>query len=145
MKQCSRGRNKTNPFILFQKARFEDTLLRHARIVNHLPGPKIWEVRSFGPRFRSGGQELLIRFFLAVAGGLALLVPMLVMVLIEGELVNLVTTSIAILTCALVVWPLNILGPRDVLTITAAYASIWVVFVGTQKIGHFRLPQIGGK
>lgn len=81
----------------------------------------------------------ILRLVSALVGGLFLLVPLLIMVLVQGELVNLVTTSIAILVCAVVVGLIPKFTPRDSLMVTAGYASIWAVFVGTQKIGNFRI------
>lgn len=89
--------------------------------------------------FGSGFVENCVRPVYAVGGGLYLAVPMFLILPIEGQLVNLITTGIAILVCAVVVWSFQVFTPKDFLAITAAYALVWVVFVGTQKIGHFRL------
>lgn len=69
---------------------------------------------------------------MAVFGGLALVVPMLVMTLCEGRLVGLVTTSVCVMGVAcLLAWLMEDAAARDIVGATAAYAAVLVVFVGT--------------
>jgi NAD/NADP transhydrogenase alpha subunit len=68
---------------------------------------------------------------MALFGGVALIAPMLIMALHPGRTVDLVTTSVAtvIFVIFIVVWNTDASG-MDVLTSTAAYAAVLVVFVG---------------
>ena len=75
----------------------------------------------------------------ALFGGLALLVPMLIMAVHDASTRNLVTTSVAVGLVAICLASLSLGSWRDVLGITAAYAAVLVVFVGTST------PQITGQ
>lgn len=76
-------------------------------------------------------EELVIRFLMATVGGLALIVPVLVMSFFPGRNVSLVTTSVAMLLFAAGITLMTKLAPDQVLGATAAYAAVLVVFVGT--------------
>ena len=68
----------------------------------------------------------------ALLGGFALIVPMLVMKLYPTTLnVCLTTTLFVFVAAALLAINMGDTGPKDVLGITAAYAAVLVVFVGT--------------
>jgi len=76
-------------------------------------------------------EQRLLRLTMASAGGLLLIVPMLIMANLEGKVATLVTTCVSMSIFAiLVTWATN-LGPNEVLGTTAAYAAVLVVFVGT--------------
>lgn len=68
---------------------------------------------------------------MAIFGGLALLVPVIIMTLVHGVTESLVTTSVAIVlfALALAVYATNTSG-KDILAATAAYAAVLVVFIG---------------
>ncbi|KAF1968628.1 hypothetical protein BU23DRAFT_259844 [Bimuria novae-zelandiae CBS 107.79] len=72
----------------------------------------------------------LQRTLMAVLGGLFLIVPMLIMVLHNSKVTSLVTTSVFVFVFGLVV-SFFLEKPMDVLSVTAAYAAVLVVFVGT--------------
>jgi hypothetical protein len=76
-------------------------------------------------------KHLLLRFSMASAGGLFLIVPVLVMANIPGRTSSLVTTCIAMLIFAIGVTFGTDLKADQVLGATAAYAAVLVVFVGT--------------
>jgi hypothetical protein len=76
-------------------------------------------------------KHLLLRFSMASAGGLSLIVPVLVMANIPGRTSSLVTTCIAMLIFAIGVTFGTDLKADQVLGATAAYAAVLVVFVGT--------------
>lgn len=67
---------------------------------------------------------------MAIIGGSFLIAPMLIMVLRPGLVTSLVTTSSCILAFGLVM-PIFLNAPFDVLSGTAAYAAVLVVFIGT--------------
>lgn len=80
-------------------------------------------------------ESLVVRFLMAAVGGLALIVPVLVMSFFPGRNVSLVTTSVAMLVFAAVITLGTKLAPDQVLGATAAYAAVLVVFVGTSLTG----------
>jgi hypothetical protein len=76
-------------------------------------------------------RHLLLRFSMASAGGLFLIVPVLVMTDLPGRTPSLVTTCIAMLIFAIGITFGTDLKADQVLGATAAYAAVLVVFVGT--------------
>ena len=69
---------------------------------------------------------------MALFGGVVVVVPMLIMALHRTLLTTLLTTSTFVLAVGLILaWSMNGSKPQDILTATAAYAAILVVFVGT--------------
>jgi hypothetical protein len=72
------------------------------------------------------------RLIMALFGGLALIVPMLIMTLHRSKLTSLLTTSVFVLGLAVVLaWIMDTADPKDIIGATAAYAAVLVVFVGT--------------
>lgn len=89
-----------------------------------------------GTRTSINRQELLRSYVtnvvMAVIGGAFLIVPMAVMVLKPGLVRSLVTTSICVFVFALTMSLSVFFDTRvDVLSATAAYAAVLVVFIGT--------------
>lgn len=76
------------------------------------------------------------RFAMALFGGIALIVPTVVMAKVPGINVSLVTTSVAVVLfgVALAFGATDGTG-KDVLAATAAYTAVLVVFVGTSLGG----------
>jgi hypothetical protein len=72
------------------------------------------------------------RFTMALFGGIALILPTVVMSKVPGINVSLITTSVAVFLfgVALAFGATDSTG-KDVLTATAAYTAVLVVFVGT--------------
>lgn len=81
----------------------------------------------------SESEQLWVRFSIASAGGLILIIPMLIMANLESKTASLVTTCVAMLTFAAGVTLRTQLKPDQVLGATAAYAAVLVVFVGTSS------------
>lgn len=79
----------------------------------------------------ANAEQVMIRFLMAMVGGLALVIPMLVMTYFPGKNVSVVTTSASMLIFAAVITLGTQLAPDQVLGATAAYAAVLVVFVGT--------------
>lgn len=76
-------------------------------------------------------QRYLGRLGMGVLGGLAIIVPMLIMVLHNTLPTTLVTTSLATLLFAVVLaWSGQPREPEGVLAATATYAAVLVVFIG---------------
>ena len=72
---------------------------------------------------------------MALFGGFALVVPMLIMTLHSTRLTSLLTTSVFVFTVALLLaWYMRETDPMQIVSVTAAYAAVLVVFVGTSTI-----------
>lgn len=88
----------------------------------------------FGKRNSESGMHLanIRKLAMGVFGGLALLVPMMIMVLNPTKLTALITTIVCVFFVA-VIFSLFMDGaqPKDVFAAIAAYAAVLVVFVGT--------------
>lgn len=86
-------------------------------------------------RFRKKAlQKYLKVFAVAVVGNLFLIGPMILMVLKPGLITSLVTTSVCVTIFAAVA-PKFLDKIGDVMSATAAYAAVLVVFVGTSGGG----------
>ncbi|KAH7275752.1 hypothetical protein B0J15DRAFT_540752 [Fusarium solani] len=76
--------------------------------------------------------SFLGRLAMAIFGGAALVVPMLIMSLRPSKLTGLLTTSLFVVGVAVALaWFMKDAAPKDILAATAAYAAVLVVFVGT--------------
>lgn len=75
--------------------------------------------------------DRLARFIIAIVGGLSLVVPMLVMQLNASTTKSLITTSVAVVILSGAVSIGFKTSNADTLSITAAYAAVLVVFIGT--------------
>ncbi|KXJ85477.1 hypothetical protein Micbo1qcDRAFT_237478 [Microdochium bolleyi] len=81
------------------------------------------------------------RFAMALFGGIALIVPTVIMSKVEGIDTSLITTSVAVLVFGLVLaFGATDSTGKDVLTATAAYTAVLVVFVGTSLAGKDQNP-----
>ena len=67
----------------------------------------------------------------ALLGGLALIVPMIIMKLVPTIACVLITTCGFVISFALAIALLSALRPSEILAVTAGYAAVLVVFVGT--------------
>ncbi len=78
--------------------------------------------------------DKLTRFIFALAGGAALVVPMLIMSLPStNQTKSLVTVSVAVTLFALLLSTVIRAGNVDTLVATATYAAVLIVFVGTSS------------
>ncbi len=76
-------------------------------------------------------EALYARLIMALGGGFALVVPMLIMVLHPTLLTTLLTTSCFVLAVGVCLAVVMIDSePKDIIACTAAYAAVLVVFVG---------------
>ena len=79
-------------------------------------------------------RALFVRTFGALLGGLALILPMIIMTIPSASVQkSLVVSSLSVLAIAFVVARFSQGSWKDVLGITAAYAAVLVVFVGTSN------------
>lgn len=101
----------------------------------HEPGDqdvkRFWDTRTNAAKAQKR-ENYAKRAVMAVIGGAFLVGPMLIMVLHPGLVTSLVTTSACVVVFGLVIALPGLLDkPSDVLSATAAYAAVLVVFVGT--------------
>ncbi|KAL3958312.1 hypothetical protein ACCO45_006474 [Purpureocillium lilacinum] len=75
--------------------------------------------------------DRLVRFVIAVTGGVFLVVPMIIMTLHPSQTKSLVTVSVALLVFSLMLSFVVRVSNVETLVSTATYAAVLVVFVGT--------------
>jgi hypothetical protein len=75
-------------------------------------------------------DEYLKRIGVAVLTGISLIAPMLVMKLLGGLTTQLVTASVSIIVAGIVLALVGDMEKKDVVSATAAYAAVLIVFVG---------------
>ncbi len=84
-------------------------------------------------------------FAMALFGGIALILPTVIMSKVEGINASLITTSIAVLLFGLALaFGATDSSGKDVLTATAAYTAVLVVFVGASLDGGGSLAEPHG-
>ena len=76
-------------------------------------------------------SSFISRIGAALFGGLALVVPMLIMSADDATTKNLVTTCVAVFLVAVGLASVSLGSWKDVIGLTAAYAAVLVVFIGT--------------
>ncbi len=80
-------------------------------------------------------MDRLARFMVAFAGGLSLVIPMLIMRIRETLTKSLVTVSVSVVLFAAVISMVLHASNTDTVAATATYAAVLVVFVGTSGGG----------
>ncbi|KAE8441928.1 hypothetical protein EG329_004186 [Mollisiaceae sp. DMI_Dod_QoI] len=107
-----------------------EVIFKNARQMADFGPAHVYDTRSQNKE--RGWAAFLSRFYMALFGGLALIVPMLIMTLHESKVTSLVTTSVFVIAVAvLLAGFMEDADPKDILAATAAYAAVLVVFVGT--------------
>jgi len=86
------------------------------------------------PKEVSGHVDRLVRFIIALIGGLFLVIPMLIMSIEPSQNKSLITVSSAVLIFALAVSLVVKVSNIETLVSTATYAAVLVVFVGTTAV-----------
>ena len=111
---------------------------------DHVKKNGSWD-NGYIPLFSGNAPEtaLWARISAAILGATALLIPMLVMAVHHAPVRNVVTTSIAVLVVAGVLAFSPSVTWRDVLTVTAGYTAVLVVFVGTSTFGSAGVSSMG--
>nr|OQO26114.1 hypothetical protein B0A51_04508 [Rachicladosporium sp. CCFEE 5018] len=142
MQQAVNNGFAQDPFLLQTTKQMEREMMKHYDLLpRHQRLPKAWDYNrprlpGIGRRAkleREQGQLKTKKFYYALAGGLSLIVPMLIMRLVPGVTCSLVTTSVAVLLFAIIVARRSSLQPQEILGIVAAYAAVLVVFVVTLR------------
>lgn len=136
-----------DPFLLMTTKQMErEMMLASGLITAHemadgLPpaldqaSPRLPSVGRTARHHATEARARTINLLCALLGGLALIVPMVIMTLVPSRACALVTTTSFVLGFALVIALLSGLKPNEVLAVTAGYAAVLVVFVGAQSGG----------
>lgn len=96
--------------------------------------PKFREVGRAGREGRERHRLKIERLVMGIFGGVALIGPVILMVLHSSTATSLITTSVATVLFAMVLAVFgNKFTGQDVLGVTAAYAAVLVVFIGTSS------------
>ncbi|KAF2096060.1 hypothetical protein NA57DRAFT_59118 [Rhizodiscina lignyota] len=80
-------------------------------------------------------KALMRRLALALLGGIAPIIPMMIMSLVSTKACSLATTSVATFLIACLVAIFSEAKEQEVLAVVAAYSAVLVVFVGTSNHG----------
>lgn len=134
MERCALRGKDNDPFILSTKRSLECKLLEEVGLA--------WEdPKARRPQFRpdrlgctkrlSRLKQAMRRLLMALLGGLAIIAPFLIMLLVGGQLVRLVCACAFMLAFAVGLAVGSELEPDRIGLATAAYAAALVVFVGT--------------
>ncbi len=75
-------------------------------------------------------NDKINRFFVALFGGVAVVVPILIMSFSSSQTKSLITISVSVLLVALAIALLSKASNQELIMATAAYAAVLVVFVG---------------
>lgn len=76
------------------------------------------------------------RLAMALFGGMALIIPTVIMAKFEGVNVSLITTSVSVIIFGFILaYGATDSTGKDVLAATAAYTAVLVVFIGTSLSG----------
>ena len=93
------------------------------------------ELDRYRRELRARKNAFVERLGFGQFGGLALIVPMLIMTLRPSRTNSLVTVSVAVMLFAVfLAFFANKSAGKDVLTATAAYAAVLIVFVGGNSV-----------
>ena len=93
--------------------------------------PELPGLRTMFENKEKRRADKLSKLYHALGGGIALVLPTVVMVLVPGKSCSLLTTSVCVIAFSFVVALGSKLKPQEILAVTAAYAAVLVVFVGT--------------
>lgn len=135
MQQRAQDGQDQDPFLLSTSKELESKLLSEAGLViNNTPQRSFDEAHPRLPIFRrqkaKPGQKTAQRLFFALAGGIALVAPMLIMLLAPSKLTTLVTTAAFVVGVAAITAVATDLSPDRIAVVVAAYAAALIVFAG---------------
>ena len=146
MQECAKRDFDRDPFLMMTSRELEQQSMKRAGLlpdawdqmleipVDHRD-PAIFASTPYRHHANQAAKKglLLVRLFMALFGGFALVVPMLIMVLVPGQTVSLYVSSVFTIAFAIVLAIGSDLGPDNILGATAAYAAVLVVFVGASQ------------
>jgi hypothetical protein len=130
----------SNPFVLSKSSFMGETLINDLESGLHVdphdlafcPLANEFDELPGGPWDPENLEQITYaRYLMAILGSLMLVGPMLLMVLIKGVIVRLVTAGSCTVIFAFALATLSTRTPFELLSATAAYTAVLVVFVGT--------------
>lgn len=152
MQSCAALGFDKDPFKIKSDSTIERSIIHDSGLAS-LQGPPgdLPQCKDYGKPALIGGsrnhahrkaekKQMILRFVYALAGGLGLLAPMLIMVYVPGTTASMATTCAFMLVFALGLAWFSDAQPREILTISAGYAAVLVVFVGvriTPSVGWY--------
>jgi uncharacterized integral membrane protein len=115
---------------------FDHALLQHRQAIGRTRGSERQQMEVEQNR-REKLDLAWRRFFFAIIGGLAIVIPILILVVHRTELKTLLVVCASIFLFALGVALFSSATPENLLAATAAYATVLIVFVGnaTLRVG----------
>jgi len=117
---------------VINKTKFDLFLTLEYQIFQNAKRKKEEEIELSRLRRLKHKSVFRVRMLIAVAAGLALIAPMLIMTLHPSKITSLATASIFIVLVAVVLaYTMEDAQNKDIVGATAAYAAVLVVFVGT--------------
>ena len=139
MQSCNK-RGPDDPFRVTTDTRIEREILLQSGLIGEDMADLNWPLPADDKRpklvgtSRAGAdsQMRFLRLAYALAGGIGLLAPMLIMVYVPGTTASVATTCAFMVLFALGLALWSDAQPREILTISAAYAAVLVVFVGVR-------------
>jgi hypothetical protein len=111
---------------------FDPSLIQHSPTVGKTRGSQRDEAEAV-QKHREAMKLAWRRFSFAIIGGLAIVVPVLAIVANTAPVRTLVIVSGAILIFSIAVAVFSTFTPENLLTTTAAYAAVLMVFVGNSN------------
>lgn len=134
MEQCALRGTNNDPFLLSTAKAMDCKLLEDAGLAFGDPRKKLTQSAPDRLAFTkrdSFAQRGFQRLLMAVLGGLAIIAPFLIMMLVSGQLTRLLVTCLFMVAFAVGATLGSELGPDRIALVTAAYAAALMVFVGT--------------
>jgi VIT1/CCC1 family predicted Fe2+/Mn2+ transporter len=142
MEQCSlRNNAQKDPFLISTANSLECKLLEDADLA--FGDAKMQQAAAIPCHFKpmnrnSPTTNHIRRSLMSLTGGLAILVPFLIMILVSGQLAKILATCLFTMGVALVMTVCSELSPERIALVTGAYAAALVVFVGTNPPSYFQ-------
>jgi len=134
MEQCALRGSDNDPFLLTTARSLDCKLLEDAGLAFGDPKKQLRQTAPdrlvYTPRL-SFVKRGLWRLLMSLLGGLSLIAPFLIMILVSGQLARIVVTCAFMVAFSVGLTTASELGPDKIALATAAYAGALIVFVGT--------------
>ena len=139
MQRAERARpdDEDDPFVMMSSRELERHVLnKYGLVEGWIPpakdsaSPKLGCIQRNPVNDKVDRTPWYLRVLMALGGGVAVIAPVAVILFFPGKAVNLIATCAAMVAFAFAICWVPELRARDVLALTAGYASVLVVFVG---------------
>ncbi|KAK5687764.1 hypothetical protein LTS10_001904 [Elasticomyces elasticus] len=132
MEQCALRGTENDPFLISTKNPLQSKLLEESGLA--FPDARK-QLPQYAPdrlqytKRQSRIKQSLRRLLMSLTGGLALIAPFLIMLLVDGQLIRLICACAFTVVFAIAIVVASELGPDTVGLSTAAYAAALIVFI----------------